>query len=62
MMRIKNAHKSQAWLTVAISAVMDFLGISLLQICECHVTYPHVPHVPLLRGDTSHQISHLLQA
>ncbi len=32
MMRIKNAHKSQAWLTVAISAVMDFLGILAIPV------------------------------
>ncbi len=31
-MRIKNAHKSQAWLTVAISAVMDFLGILAIPV------------------------------
>ena len=32
MIRIKNAHKSQAWLTVAISAVMDFLGILAIPV------------------------------
>ena len=39
-MRIKNAHKSQAWLTVAISAVMDFLGILAIPVflmVECNL-------------------------
>lgn len=32
MMRIKNADKPQAWLTVAISAVMDSLGILAIPV------------------------------
>ena len=32
MMRIKNADKPQAWLAVAVSTVMDFLGILAIPV------------------------------
>lgn len=32
MMKIKNADKGQAWVTIAVSAVMDFLGILAIPV------------------------------
>ena len=32
MMRVKHMDKTQAWLTIAISAVMDFLGILAIPV------------------------------
>lgn len=32
MMRVKNVDKAQAWVTIAISAVLDFLGILAIPV------------------------------
>lgn len=32
MMRVKNVDKTQAWVTIAVSAVMDFLGILAIPV------------------------------